>query len=319
MNKTAFLFPGQGSQFVGMAKDLYEAYPEVRETFDQAESILKFSLKSLCFEGPEDELKQTRYTQPAIFTHSYAVDGLLKKHGIYPGCVAGHSLGEYSALVSAGALSFEDGLRLVKIRGELMQISGEKNPGTMAAIIGATPEVVAEACAEAASTGIVQPANYNCPGQLVISGSIPGVHRAMELAKEKGARIAKALTVSGAFHSPLMEDALKGLVQALDDVEIRDSKIPVYSNVEALPVTSGDKMRQLLKQQLLSPVLWENIIRNMISDGFAQFYEVGPGQVLRGLLRRIDRKHLCRAVGAAEEIETLNTKNQIENTLGKKI
>lgn len=308
MTKTAFLFPGQGSQYVGMAKDLYEAYPEVRETFDKAESVLEISLKSLCFDGPEDDLKQTRYTQPAIFTHSLAVDGLLKKHDIYPGCVAGHSLGEYSALVSAGALSFEDGLRLVKIRGELMQISGEKNPGTMAAIIGATTEIVAEACAEAASAGIVQPANYNCPGQLVISGSIPGVHRAMELAKKKGARIVKELTVSGAFHSPLMEDALAGLVQALDDVEIHDTKIPVYSNVAAKPITSGDEMRELLKRQLLSPVLWENIIRNMISDGVTQFYEVGPGQVLRGLLRRIDRKYVCQAVGEVDEIRKIGEK-----------
>ncbi len=305
MTKTAFLFPGQGSQYVGMAKDLYETYPEIREMFDHAESILAFPITSLCFDGPEDELKQTRYTQPAIFIHSLAVDRLLKKKDIYPGCVAGHSLGEYSALVSAGALSFEDGLQLVKIRGELMQISGEKNPGTMAAIIGATPEAVTEACTEAASAGIVQPANFNCPGQIVISGSIPGVHRAMEIAREKGARVVKELTVSGAFHSPLMGEALEGLVKALDDVQINDTKIPVYSNVEATPVTSGRKMRELLKQQLLSPVQWEKIINNMIADQFNTFYEVGPEKVLRGLLRRIDRNYPCQTVGETSDLALL--------------
>ncbi|MCB0264224.1 MAG: ACP S-malonyltransferase [Calditrichaeota bacterium] len=302
MSNTAFLFPGQGSQFVGMAKDLYEQFADAKKIFDLAEDILEFPLKRLCFEGPEDELKQTKFTQPAIFTHSIAVDKLLKDKGLQPKATAGHSLGEYSALVSAGALSFEDGLRLVKIRGALMQIAGEKNPGTMAAIIGGTPEAVTEACNEASAAGVVQPANFNSPGQIVISGSIPGVHKAMEIAKTKGARMAKELVVSGAFHSPLMADALSGLIEALEKVTINNPKIPVYSNVEATPATDAAHIRKLLQQQLTAPVLWETIAQNMISDGFAPFYEVGPGKVLQGLHKRINREASCEAYGTADEI-----------------
>lgn len=305
MTKTAFLFPGQGSQFVGMGKDLYETHAAVREIFDEAEAILDFPLKKLCFEGPEEELKQTQFTQPAIFTHSLAVERLLKARGITPAGVAGHSLGEYSALVSAGALSFGDGLRLVKIRGELMQHAGEKHPGTMAAVIGASPEAVEEACREAAAAGVVQPANFNCPGQIVISGSIPGVRRAMELVKEKGARMAKELVVSGAFHSPLMAEALSGLVAALEHVPLKDTEIPLYSNVEATPVTAKNKIRELLKKQLLAPVQWEKIITNMIADGFGAFYEVGPGKVLQGLLKRIHREVTCHTMGTGAEIANL--------------
>lgn len=303
MAKTAFLFPGQGSQYVGMGKDLYDAHAAVREIFDEAEAILEFPLKKLCFEGPEEELRQTQYTQPAIFTHSLAVERLLRSRGMAPEGVAGHSLGEYSALVSAGALTFADGLRLVKIRSERMQHAGEKHPGTMAAIIGAAPEVVEEACREAATAGVVQPANFNCPGQIVISGSVSGVHRAMELVKEKGARMAKELVVSGAFHSPLMADALSGLVEALENVALQDARIPLYSNVEATPVTDADKIRELLKKQLLAPVQWEKIITNMIANGYTTFYELGPGKVLQGLLKRINREVECRTVGTATEIE----------------
>jgi [acyl-carrier-protein] S-malonyltransferase len=305
MSKIAFIFPGQGSQFVGMGKDLYEQFEEVKSLFDTAEKILEFPLKKLCFEGPEEELKQTQYTQPAIFVHSIAVDKLLKNKNIKPQAAAGHSLGEYSALVCAGALSFEDGLRLVKIRGELMQRAGEKNPGTMAAVIGATPEAVAEACREASDAGIVQPANFNCPGQIVISGSIEGVHKAMEIVKTKGARMAKELVVSGAFHSPLMADALEGLIEALKTVQINQPEIPLYSNVEALPVTDPQHIRELLQKQLTAPVLWENIMNNMLADGFSNFYEVGPGKVLQGLLKRINRDANCLTVGTAEEISAL--------------
>jgi len=305
MGKIAFLFPGQGAQFVGMARDLYEHYTEARNLMDRAEEILEFPLRTLCFQGPEAELKQTRYTQPAIFVHSVMVNSLLAKRGLEPEAAAGHSLGEYSALVSAGVLSFEDALRLVKIRGELMQSSGEKNPGTMAALIGATPEIAAAVCAEAASAGIVQPANFNCPGQIVISGSINGVHRAMEIAPRHGVRMAKELVVGGAFHSPLMEAALSGLTEALQEVNLQAGKIPVYSNVEAVPVTDPEKIRGLLQQQLLAPVKWENIIRNMIEDGFEHFYEVGPGAVLKGLLRRIDRAKVCKSVGTVEELTQL--------------
>ncbi len=303
MGKIAFLFPGQGSQAVGMGKDLYEQYPETKALFDRAEDILEFPLRKLCFEGPEEELRQTRYTQPAIFVHSMAADVLLKKKGVQPRAAAGHSLGEYSALVSAGALSFEDGLRLVKIRGELMQRSGENNPGTMAAIVGMAPEQIEAVCREAAEAGVVQPANFNSPGQIVISGSVPAVRRAMEIAKQKGTRLVKELVVSGAFHSPLMGEALAGLAEALKEVSIKPAAIPVFSNVEAQPASGPAEIRRLLQQQLLSPVLWENILRNMIADGYDQYYEVGPGKVLQGLLKRTDANYPCQAVGTAEELE----------------
>ncbi len=305
MSKIAFLFPGQGSQFIGMGKDLYETYPQVKEIFDRADSILEFPLTKICFEGPEAELKQTRYTQPAIFVHSIAVDSLLKEQGIFAGAAAGHSLGEYSALVSAGALTFEDGLRLVKIRGELMQRSGEKHPGTMAAIMGLTPDVVEQVCQQASEIGIVQPANFNSPGQIVISGEVVAVHRAMEIAKTHGARLIKELVVSGAFHSPLMGEALKGLGKALQEVTLHKAALPVYSNVEATPVTEPTKIRHLLEKQLLAPVLWVNIIKNMIADGFDTFYEVGPGKVLTGLLRRIDRSYSCTPLSDLSDLKAV--------------
>ncbi len=311
MGKVAFLFPGQGSQYVGMGKDLYDAYPEARDIYDRAEEILELPLKKISFEGPEELLKQTQYTQPAIFVHSVVVGHLLRQNGIEPDGAAGHSLGEYTALVCAGALSFEDALRLVKIRAELMQHSGEKNPGTMAAVLGASAEQVEEICAEARSAGVVQPANFNAPGQIVISGSLEGVHRAMELVKERGIGKVRELVVSGAFHSPLMKDALSGLVAALDDVTIRPARFPVYSNVEARPVQDPDHIRELLKQQLLSPVRWVSIIRNMIEDGYDEFYEVGPGKVLQGLQKRINREYPCKAVGTVEALSRLTVESEV--------
>ena len=280
----AFVFPGQGSQYVGMAKDLYDADPAARELIDRADAVLGFPLSRCCFDGPEDELRQTKNTQPAIFLHSIVASRKLT--GIRPAMVAGHSLGEYSALVAAGALDFEDALRLVRLRGELMQRAGETHKGTMAAVVGLAPGVVEEICRTASPEGIVQPANFNSPGQIVISGSVAGVRRAMELAKQRGARLAKELVVSGAFHSPLMESARTGLKHALDQTVIRSASIPVYANVTAEPVTLGEEIRSLLVQQLTSPVRWEETVRNMARDGADRFHEIGPGKVLQGLIQR---------------------------------
>ncbi len=286
MPKTAIIFPGQGSQYVGMGKDLYENSSVAREVFQQADDILGFSLSKICFEGPEEELKQTKNTQPAIFLHSCVL--LKMTQDLKGDYTAGHSLGEYTANVFAGSINFENALKLVRLRGELMQKAGEEQKGTLAAVVGLEPNVVEDVCAKASSQGIVQCANYNSPGQIVISGSIAGIQAAMLLAKEAGAKMVKELPVSGAFHSPLMLSAKTGLSLALDNTAFTDAKIPVYSNVTGNPIQSSEEIRTALKEQLTAAVRWESSIRNMIADGADNFIEIGPGKVLQGLIKRIN-------------------------------
>ena len=284
MTRFAFLFPGQASQKVGMGEDFYGQFRRVRELYDAAETFLGFPLKKLSFQGPLEELTKTQFTQPAIFVQSCALDLLLREKGIRPAAAAGHSLGEFSALVSAEALSFEDGLRLVKLRGELMGKAGDIRPGAMAAVIGLDAPLVEEACRQAG--GIVITANYNSPGQFVISGEIEAVRRAGEIAKAKGAKIVKSLAVSGAFHSPLMEFASKELFAALDDTKFRKTKFPVFHNASAKPASSPLEIKDSLKKQLLNPVRWDESIKNMLPLA-DKFLEVGPGNVLTGLMKRI--------------------------------
>ncbi len=288
--RLAFLFPGQGAQTVGMGRALAEAFASARATFEAADRALGFPLSRICWEGPEDELRKTVNAQPALLTHSVAVGRLFEAAGLRPQWAAGHSLGEYSACVAAGALDFEDAVRLVHRRGALMYQAGLDRPGAMAAILGLARENVESACAEAAAVGVVLAANLNAPGQVVISGEIAAVERACEIARAKGAKRAIRLEVSGAFHSPLMESAAAGLGAALDAVTIRDARCPVVTNVDAQPARKADAIRAALKAQLLGAVRWEDSMRRMRAEGAEGFVELGTGKVLRGLLRTIDRE-----------------------------
>ncbi len=286
MGKRAFVFPGQGSQYIGMAKDLFENSVEAKEMIKTADSILSVNLSHIMFNGPEDQLKQTEYTQPAIFLHSVVLASLIRRIDCQG--AAGHSLGEYSALVAAGAIQFIDALKLVRFRGVAMQKAGIENPGTLAAIVGLDNNIVEECCKEASIAGIVQCANFNSPGQVVISGSVEGVRKGIEVCKAKGAKLAKELVVSGAFHSPLMQSAKDKLGDELKNTNFYEAKFPVYANVTAKPVTNPNKIKNLLFEQVTAPVRWEETIINMIADGFDEFVEVGPGKVLQGLIKRIN-------------------------------
>jgi [acyl-carrier-protein] S-malonyltransferase len=286
-----------------MAKDLYDEFDSVRAIYNTADEIMGVSLTDISFNGPEDILRETRYTQPAIFVHSIAVYELLKQKNITPEAAAGHSLGEFSALVAAGVFSFEEALKLVKLRGELMFRSGTVQPGTMAAVIGLDENKIAEICETV--DGVVVPANYNSPGQLVISGEVEAVRTAMVKMKEAGAKIVKELVVSGAFHSPLMADAISGLQEALKNADLNDAVIPVYQNFDGMAHTDKEEIRGNLLSQLTNPVRWNASMNNMLADGFNSFVEAGPNKVLKGLLKRIDRKAECLNAGTVEEINSL--------------
>ncbi|MCW3786145.1 ACP S-malonyltransferase [Plebeiibacterium sediminum] len=283
----AFVFPGQGAQFVGMGKDLYENSTEAKELFEKANEILGFRITDLMFEGTDEDLKQTKVTQPAIFLHSVL---LAKSMGddFKPEMVAGHSLGEFSALVAAGAMSFEDGLKLVSQRALAMQKACEAEPSTMAAIVGMEDAIVEEVCESIDE--VVVAANYNCPGQLVISGSFAGIDKACEILTEKGAKRALKLPVGGAFHSPLMEPARTELAAAIEATEFNTPACPVYQNVSATPFTDPAQIKENLVAQLTAPVKWTQTVQNMIADGATLFTEVGPGKVLQGLVKKVDRK-----------------------------
>jgi len=294
----AYIFPGQGAQFTGMGLDLYENSPEAQHLFEDANAILGFNITDVMFEGTADQLKETKVTQPAIFLHSVILAKTLGD-SFKPEMVAGHSLGEFSALVAAGALSFEDGLKLVSQRAQAMQKACELQPSTMAAVLGLEDKVVEDICAQI--DGVVVTANYNCPGQLVISGEVSAVERACEALKEAGARRALMLPVGGAFHSPMMEPAREELAAAIENTTFSKPNCPIYQNVTATAITDENEIKANLISQLTAPVRWTQSVQQMIKDGATLFTEVGPGKVLQGLVKKIDRE-------AQTESATLETK-----------
>lgn len=305
MNRIAFVFPGQGSQIVGMGKDLYENYQIAREIYEMADDIMGMHLSEISFHGPSEILTQTHITQPALFVHSYVLTQIIGDK-IIAHTASGHSLGEYTANVYAKSVSFEDGLKLVKRRGELMKESGNKRPGTMAAIIGLNEDQVDEICKIAAGNQIVQPANYNAPGQIVISGDVDAVRRAMKIAKDEPfkAKMVKELQVSGAFHSELMLTSTEELRVILNSTIFKNAKIPIYTNSDAEPVENSDIIKNSLFRQLISSVKWQQLITNKIKElNITEFYEIGSGKVLTGLIKRINPDVKLHNIGTTEDLK----------------
>ncbi|SDW28533.1 ACP S-malonyltransferase [Paenibacillus sp. CF384] len=290
MGKIAFVFPGQGAQAVGMGKDVYEAFDASKAVIDAADEALGFKLSDIIFNGPEEQLKQTANTQPALLAVSIALLEALKDRGLKPDFVAGHSLGEYSALVAAGTLSYQDAVRTVRARGEFMEQAVPSGQGAMAAVLGAEREALAALCAAVSSeVGAVELANVNCPGQIVVSGTAAGVQGVVERGKEAGAKRVIPLEVSGPFHSSLMKPAADRLEGVLASISLSDASVPVIANVTAQPVTNADEIRKLLAEQVYSPVLWEDSVRYLIEQGVDTFVEIGSGSVLAGLIKKIDK------------------------------
>jgi [acyl-carrier-protein] S-malonyltransferase len=301
--RIGMLFPGQGSQAVGMGADLAAAYPEARAVFEAADAALGYDLSQLCYAGPIETLTETRHAQPALLAHSVAVLRILQAHDVRPSVVAGHSLGEFSALVAAGSLDFESALRIVRRRGELMIDAGVVVPGAMAAVVGAEPAAVQAACSAAQALGVCDIANWNAPDQVVLSGAVPAVEDAMQRLQAAGVRLVKRLNVSGAFHSALMQEPGRQLAAYLDEFAVRDAAVPVFTNVTGGAETRGAELRALLARQIHSPVRWDTSMRALRAAEPGPLLEVGAGTVLTGLLRRIDKSAKCTAVGDRAGLE----------------